>query len=166
MTGLSCLSFLPVIDAGATLLADLTQISSDDRARVLLLAIALQESGLRDRVQINGPAHGWWQFEQGGVTAVLEHVAAGPPLRAVCARLAVAAEPAAIYAAITDNDPLAYACARLLLWADPAELPATSDVVGGWQYYRRCWRPGRPRRWDWDENHAAALAAIAQGAAA
>ena len=35
-------------------------------ARVLLLAIGLQESKFSHRLQIGGPARGYWQFEQGG----------------------------------------------------------------------------------------------------
>src|SRR5688572_796908 len=46
-----------------------------DAAKVMLLAIAFQESGCRYRYQlVGGPARGFWQFEQaGGVLGVLTH---------------------------------------------------------------------------------------------
>ena len=48
-------------------------------AELLLLAIALQESGCTHRAQIKGPARGYWQFERGGGFAgILAHPRTGP----------------------------------------------------------------------------------------
>ncbi|WP_322786536.1 hypothetical protein [Advenella kashmirensis] len=41
------------------------------QARVMLLAIGLQESRFTHTHQIGGPAHGYWQFESGGGTKAL-----------------------------------------------------------------------------------------------
>src|SRR5690606_27518522 len=44
------------------------------KARLMLLAIGLQESRFDHRRQIGGPARGLWQFERGGgVRGVLRH---------------------------------------------------------------------------------------------
>ena len=57
------------------------------KARVMLLAIALQESGLAHRVQVGGPAHGLWQFERGGgVKGVLRCHTTREHARALCAK--------------------------------------------------------------------------------
>src|SRR5690625_3810783 len=42
-----------------------SKMTSDD-ARVQMIAMALQESGLAAREQHVGPARGLWQFEKGG----------------------------------------------------------------------------------------------------
>src|SRR6185312_10462500 len=52
-------------------LATLPPEMDSSQARVMLLAIALQESGLRTREQDGGPARGLWQFERNGVLAVM-----------------------------------------------------------------------------------------------
>src|SRR5699024_10369063 len=44
----------------------LPAVMDTHQARVMLLAIALQESDLAYREQIGGPAHGLWMFERGG----------------------------------------------------------------------------------------------------
>ena len=55
-------------------------------ARVLVLAVALQESGFTARRQYgNGPARGYWQFEAGGgVIGVLAHHSTATHARIVC----------------------------------------------------------------------------------
>ena len=56
-----------VIRPGLAVLADATALRVDSpEAEVLLLAIATQESALRHRTQVGGPARGYWQFERGG----------------------------------------------------------------------------------------------------
>jgi hypothetical protein len=77
---------LPILDAA---LAGLPASMDSPQARVLLIAIALQESRLTHRDQIvkgkkpgvKGPALGLWQFEKGGgVRGVLRHPASKPHL--------------------------------------------------------------------------------------
>src|SRR6476646_617594 len=75
-------------------------------ARVLLLAIGLQESRLVDRYQVldggaKGPARGLWQFERGtkasrgGVWGVFLHRASSDPLRLLCRARDCSFDPAA-----------------------------------------------------------------------
>lgn len=136
-------------------------------ARVMLLAIGLQESGFRARQQANnGPAHGFWQFELGGVRGALGHPSVKDISAAFCAACHVAYAPIPVYADLVINDILAAGMARLLLYTDALALPAMTDVRGGWEYYYRNWRPGKPRPSDWDANHSAAYAAVTLGSIA
>jgi hypothetical protein len=118
-------------------------------ARRMLLTIQPQEDAEQRRRQWPaGPARGLWQFEQGGsVAGVLRHRASMAHARRICQLMGVVAEPAAVHAALQDNDPLAAVFARLLLWTDPDPLPTT--VEAGWQYYLRTWRPGKPHGHVW-----------------
>ncbi len=126
------------------------------RTRVQMLAIGLQESGLKERVQRGGgPAHGLWQFERGGgVTGVLEHPASGVYADRVCRARGVDAYALHAWLALATDDVLAAAFARLLLWTDPHKMP--NDAAGGWQLYLRTWRPGKPRpgTWEWHYTQA------------
>jgi hypothetical protein len=135
-------------------------------ARVMLLAIGLQESKFRSRWQIlsggrKGPARGYWQFERGGgVRGTMLHVASRTLLRKVCEDRAVNYEPMAIWQAIERDDVLAAALARLLLWTDANPLPSVGDFMGAWRYYIRCWRPGKPHLITWPAHYAAAVAFV------
>ena len=119
------------IDPGLKLLP--TNLDSLE-ARVMLLAIGLQESAFNSRVQIVdggglGPARGFWQFEQGGaVRGVWRHSASTELVRILCRDLDIRFEPVAMWQAL-DNDKFAAAMARLLLLTDPQPLPAVSDVL-------------------------------------
>ncbi|QCS64440.1 hypothetical protein EC609_19290 [Achromobacter denitrificans] len=149
-------------------------------ARLMLLAIGLQESRFEHRRQLVGrpprpvgPAKSFWQAEQGGgmVHGVRLHVAT----RAAAAHLyqarGVPARDAAIWDAIEHDDVLAAGLARLLLWSDPGRLPAVGDTEGAWALYLRTWRPGAYARGTptqraelrakWAGNHAQALAEVA-----
>lgn len=130
-------------------------------ARVMLLAIGLQESRFVHRRQIGGPARGFWQFEKGGgVRGVLTHAASASLARQVCEVRGVAPTSAAVYAQLESDDVLAAAFARLLLWTDPARLPDVGDSKGGWDLYARTWRPGKPHPETWPAMYAQALAAV------
>lgn len=141
-------------------------------ARVQVLAIALQESGLRTRRQDGGPARSLWQFEQGGgIRGVLEHPSSRQYARAVCGLQAVAPVTSDVFAAFLSDDLLACAFARLLLWTDAAPLPALGNDQVAFEYYRRNWRPGAFDRGTeaqraelvakWKVNYATALDAVA-----
>lgn len=140
-------------------------------ARVLLLAIGLQESKLKHRWQvvnarrpdIKGPARGLWQFEHGGgVTAVLMHPAThGYALRA-CELADVQPEPRPVWSWLSEDDELAAQFARLLLLSDPAPLPTLGKAQDAWDYYVRNWRPGRPHSSTWNRNYQAAQQAITE----
>ncbi len=151
-------------------LAMLPPAMDTPEARVMLLAIGLQESRFMYRFQkvaghpyIKGPARGFWQFElgtqasRGGVWGVFLHDASRFWLSQLCAKRNVAFRPPEIHAAIELDDVLAAGVARLLLFTDPKRLPAIDDVEGAWGLYAyRTWRPGRPHRHTWDEFHAQA----------
>lgn len=128
-------------------------------ARVLLLAIGLQESELKYRVQRDdGPARGLWEFERAGVAAVLVNKASHAYALDLCNQFSV--RPADVYDELANNDILAAGFARLLLWCDDAPLPAIGAMGTAWSYYVRNWRPGKPRPLDWPANYRAAVAAI------
>jgi hypothetical protein len=143
-------------------------------AKVMLGAIALQESGLRTRWQLvdparpwlKGPARGLLQFEvgteisRGGCWGVFLHPASRFWLRELCKQRSCVFEPSAIWQAIEVDDVLAAGVARLLLFTDPQPLPALDDQSRAWALYARCWKPGKPRPEKWPGNHAAALAAV------
>ncbi|HEY1129148.1 MAG TPA: hypothetical protein VGF12_07075 [Roseateles sp.] len=136
-------------------------------ARVTLLAIGLQESGLKDRVQVvagggQGPARGLLQFELGGgVRGVLNHAASKTLALQVCsARRVPASTASVVWGELSRDDVLAFAFGRLLLLTDPKPLPALGDEQGAWGYYQRCWRPGKPHPSRWPANYQAALDAI------
>jgi hypothetical protein len=150
-----------ILDPGLALLATATSTHLDDRAaRVLLLAIAGQESGWESRRQIGGPARGFWQFERGGaVRGVLNHPVSTHPAAKLCAALAIPADEATVYEALAWSDHLAVGLARLLLLTDPAPLPGIGDEAGGWACYVRNWRPGKPHPDVWPLRHQAAVAA-------
>lgn len=124
-------------------------------ARAMLLAIGLQESKFVDRIQIDGPARGFWQFEQGGgVKGVLSHPKTISTIQGVCSVLRYTPTPTICYAAIAHNDVLATCFARLNLWTTSKPLPNTDDALSGWDLYLRTWHPGKPHRTTWDAYYA------------
>lgn len=129
-------------------------------ARLMLLAIGLQESRLTNRFQVitgggKGPARGLWQFERaGGVRGVLEHSATKATAGAVCLARQLQPDAANVWAALEFDDVLAAAFARLMLFSDPKPLPAAVDVAGCWDLYARAWRPGKPHPETWPAFHS------------
>jgi hypothetical protein len=129
-------------------------------ARALLLAIGLQESKFQHRRQVQGPARGYWQFEEhGGVAGVLDHRVSAPHAWNVCTALDYSPSVVVVYDAIADNDVLACAFARLLLWTLPERLPTRGEPDVAWRQYLDGWRAGKPHRATWNEyyDHAWAL---------
>jgi hypothetical protein len=121
-------------------------------AHAELLAIGLQESRFKHRVQVMGPARGFWQFESGGgVRGVLEHKATRDIAHGIAHRLGYESTPADCFAAIQHNDILAAVFARLLLWSSPMPMPGAGNALAGWRLYLSTWRPGRPHPETWDE---------------
>ena len=142
---------LPILDAA---LAELPARMDSPQARVLLIAIALQESRLTHRDQIvkgkkpgvKGPALGLWQFELGGgVKGVLSH----PASMHHALIDATGRSNRDVWLALETDDVLAARLARLLLWTDPRPLPVRGDAAAGWNYYIRNWRPGKPHPQTW-----------------
>ena len=119
-----------------------------------LLAIALQESGLRYRRQLTaggeeaGPAMGFWQCEVGGACkGVLRHAVTEVRMTKMCEAFNVRPEPLALWEAIRYNDVLAAVVARLLVLTLPQAVPETAE--DGWKQYLEAWRPGKPRPDEW-----------------
>jgi hypothetical protein len=140
-----------------------------DAARVMLLAIGLQESRLKYRFQkvtadpyAKGPARGLWQFERGGgVFGVMNHRHTQELAKSLCKSRGQVFDSVLIHARLEFDDVLAAGFARLLLYADPKPLPgvdASHDEA--WDCYVRNWRPGKPHRDTWDEFHAQARAQV------
>ena len=141
-------------------------------ARVMMLAIGLQESRLvhryqvidRARPEVKGPARGLWQFERGGgVRGVLNHPASKRLALDVCAIRGVAPLQTRAWEALEHDDLLAACFARLLLWTDTRPLPALGRGGEAWEYYLRNWRPGKPHARTWNGYYGQALAVIAGG---
>ncbi|MCZ8436902.1 hypothetical protein [Achromobacter xylosoxidans] len=155
-----------VSDAIGPVLALLPSGMDTPGARVMLLAIGLQESRFVHRRQIGGPARGFWQFEKGtrasrgGVWGVYLHPASKGHLAALCRARSVACDPDAIYAALEYDDVLAAGVARLLLWTDPKALPAVGAADAAWSLYLRTWRPGKPHPHTWPDLYRQAVAQV------
>jgi len=140
------------------------------QARVMLLAIGLQESRFMYRFQkvagqpyVKGPARGFWQFETGGVAGVVKHASSAYWLADLCKKRGVAFSTYEIWNAIETDDVLAAGLARLLLFTDAKRLPEVDDVEGAWGLYAyRCWRPGKPHRATWDDFHKQARAQVTE----
>lgn len=125
---------------------------SDDRAAGQLLAIAMQESGLRYRRQIRGPARGWFQFELTGLQGVATHPKSQPGFRSLVSTLGYdAATVPELHAVLEHNDLLAAGCARLLLYTVPRPLPCLGEQDEAWSQYLESWRPGKPHRSRWSD---------------
>lgn len=149
-----------VLDAALSLLP---AAMDSPRARVQVVAIGLQESGLFRRRQLVGnpprpigPAKGLWQFERGGgCKGVVTHQASRYWMHSVCKARGVDFNATAIWNAIEFDDVLACAAARLLLFTDPRLLPDNENDA--WNLYIRTWRPGKPHRSTWNDFYAKAL---------
>lgn len=122
------------------------------QARVQAVAIALQETALRNRIQQpNGPARSYWQFERnGGVAEVMVHAATGPRLRPIVTLLNYNFDKHQLHDVMAHNDLLAACMARLLIYIDPRPLPTTA--AQGWEQYLARWRPGKPHKATWQDN--------------
>ncbi|OAS91966.1 hypothetical protein A6I77_04035 [Achromobacter xylosoxidans] len=155
-----------VADAVTPVLALLPAGMGTQAARVMLLAIDLQESRFVHQRQIGGPARGFWQFEKGtcasrgGVWGVYLHPASNDRLAALCEARNVSCDPDAIYAALEYDDVLAAGVARLLLWTDPKALPRIGYADEGWVLYLRIWRPGHPHRSTWNDFYKVAVSSV------
>lgn len=146
-----------VRDAITPALAALPTRFDTPNARAEMLAIALQESGLRARRQAErGPARSFYQFEISGVRQVLMHPACTQhAARYIASINASDLSPEQLLELLAEDDVTASVFARLLLLPDPAPLPNRGQWQAGWDYYIRCWHPGMPRPATWPDNFAA-----------
>jgi hypothetical protein len=88
-----------IVDPSLQFLSELAGTRSNDAARVLVMTIAAQESGWKERRQIGGPARGYWQFEKGGGVAGL-FPATPQQLRAICASLDIPFDQTVVFEAM------------------------------------------------------------------
>lgn len=130
-------------------------------ARAMVLAIALQESGLEARRQLGGgPARSYLQFETAGIRGVLKHEQSAALAKALCLALDIRANYPAIYRAIEFHDVLTVGLGRLLLRQLPRRLPGEAEPDEAYLQYMVLWRPGKPRPDDWPGNHRLAWSVI------
>jgi hypothetical protein len=118
-------------------------------ARALLLTIAWQESRMKHRQQLKGPARGYFQFELGGCAAVMWHAASRPHILTACRIFDITPTPEALLTALEYHDIVAVMAARCLLWTLPQSLPREDDVATAWHQYIDAWNPGRPHETTW-----------------
>ena len=148
-----------LVVAACWLVQQLPQLPSRALTIAMLLAIGLQESRFTYRVQINGPAHGFWQFERGGgVAGVLGHSATRGKIQHVLDQMQYSPSSNVVYQALPHNDVLACCFARLLLWTLPGPLATTSDRA--WAQYIDAWRPGKPHVQTWPRLYQMARDAV------
>lgn len=129
-------------------------------ARLLLLAIAGQESGWQNIAQSGGgPGRGPWQFEPETCRELMFNPASDFMFDKICMALNVV--PSRCYVSLMSqpNFNLAVSLARLDLWCDPHALPPYGDEDAAWTAYLRIWRPGAPSRDRWATVYPEALAA-------
>jgi hypothetical protein len=143
-----------VVKPACSLLATLSgkEAMASHAAEVMLVAIALQESDATHRLQMGGPARGWWQFEKmGGLAGVMRHRRSGEIAESLCSELGISPSVDAAWLALPYSELLAAGLTRLLLWTDarPLLLPMPEHEDGAWDIYRDNWRPGKPRRERW-----------------
>jgi hypothetical protein len=142
-------------------LADLDRRYRGRRAECLLLAIGLQESGFRHRVQQGGgPAHGYFQFEP---IAVKDFVQRGTPdLQAAVITLGWPLEWRALYTGLvtSEGDHMATLLARDNLYRYPDPLPDVGHEAESWRQYLAVWRPGKPSRARWARVYPHAVEAV------
>ena len=125
-----------------------------NKADLIGLTIGLQESELRYRHQIGGPAHGLWQFEKGGgVRGVLTHQASAGYAKEIQLDRGHGVGVNAAFDALEHDDIFAAVFARLLMWTDPFSLAEVDQVQRAWNFYKRTWRPGKPHPSKWPSNH-------------
>ena len=131
-----------------------------DQAKVMLLAIGLQESRFVHRRQIGGPARGFWQFEDGrlsGLAGLFTLNSTKAHMKALCDARGVNFDRTSVYNRLEFDDILAAAVARLLLWSSPASLPTLGNAEAAWNLYIAVWRPGKPHRHTWNALYEQAL---------
>jgi hypothetical protein len=123
------------------------------RATALVLAIGLQESRFLNRRQLDdGPARGFWQFEQNGVRGIVKHPSSRAPLAAALRALRyerLLNKVVATQLALEHNDTLAFVFARLALWTLAGSLPGRGHADAAWRQYIAAWNPGDPKPETW-----------------
>lgn len=144
-----------------TLAGEIGKPSIDGREpQVLLIAIAIIESGLKAREQYTGgPAKSFWQIEPATAEDTLarcKHV------KRFCDALLCPSplKPVDFRYTLRYCDAAACAIARGILLLDRKRLPEYGDQQGALSCYLRNWRPGKPHPEKWPAAYKAAMDAI------
>ncbi len=138
----------------------LPPVMTSPEARVLLVAIAMQETGLVTRSEVGGSAFGFYQFMEIGVDGVFSHAETGH-LAADVAKVLQIPIDENFYEAVRWNDHMGTVLARLNLWPDPAPLPALGQEMEAFRYYERIWRPKVAVHARWPAAYNAGMACAA-----
>jgi hypothetical protein len=132
----------------------------------MLLAIAMQESDLKNRTQVDAYgeplpklARSFWQIEHPTVDLILNHERC-MWLEPRVAELRYFPSTRIVHEKIAENDILACALAAALLWSDTKRLPGIGDEAEAWNCYIRNWRPSKPRPEDWPKNYSLAIGTV------
>lgn len=140
-----------VVIPGLRMLDDMGLVPFSNDAAALCYAICGQESGWEHRVQVNGPARSYAQFESIAVRDVMQRATSKDRCRMLCHELNVDFDAQVIHTAMVQNDLLMLGMTRLNLWNQRGALPsptlASQDAA--WNYYVNTWKPGKPHpnRW-------------------
>lgn len=125
--------------------------------RVLLLSIGFQESGFVSRVQVKDDnmqddivGKGFYQFTYIACKDVYEFQTNRFNFLDILNQLRIQNSARAVHTAIQFHDILATITARIFLYQSPLSVPCCDDYKSMWYIYKSRWRPGRPRRENWD----------------
>lgn len=148
---------------------NLPGIPASTSEHFMLLAIAGQEGAWKYRTQQPvAYAHSFWQFERGGIRALMLDDVTNAKARAICMVENITFSSVEIWKAMAleAHDGFSAAMARLLLWSDAHALPDPEDDDATFDYYKRNWRPGKPDDIRWGDMAAAARGVVMPSTAA
>lgn len=149
-----------IVEPALSWLHERDNTAPTEAVRLFLVAVAVQESGLRRRRQWpTGPGRSWWQFEPRTVGAMLAHPDARETMADLLAEFALPRGEDELHEVLAYNDLAACVAARLLLRCDPQPVPVGPDQA--WSCYDRVWRPGKPAPERWFASWRAALRGVA-----
>lgn len=146
------------VDPALDLLASLGGPPRDPKADRQLLATMVQETEIRYRLQISGPARSFYQFERIAILDVMTRQRTEPVAELVCAVLGFQFNADVVFDKVAYNDVLATCFARLNYRNSRVPLPSTQEE--GWTAYNSAWKPGKPRPAHWAASWAAACKTI------
>lgn len=162
--GLSALESHPRLERQLAL-----NLGNSPKSSAMLLAIALQESGLQHRLQVSSStgqemqhlARGWWQCEPISCRLLLSNPAT-TWLPKVMADYGLRGTAAVLHDLVRDVDMLAVWAARGLLWClpQPLPLPLFEQRELAWSQYLAAWNPGKARPEKWPENWRVAVRVV------
>ena len=135
-----------------------TKWEDDARARVLLNAMAGQETGWQNIPQLgDGPGRGPWQLGEDTCDDLFRNPTSSLLMRKICQALNI--PPVDAYSHLLAQPRLSVALSRLDLLCNLHALPNVGAQAAAWAYYVDTWRPGDPRPTHWPACYQAAVSA-------